>query len=139
MVDKKDDHSCLIEAARAARDRAYSPYSKFKMGAAIQTEIGETVSGFLIENISLGLSMCAERVALFSAVTQSAGKPTVLVLHAPKTDGEVTWPCGACLQVAREIAGPDLTVIATNGKETRTAQLSDLAPSLPGKSNPQSA
>ena len=90
MVDKKDDHSCLIEAARAARDRAYSPYSKFKMGAAIQTEIGETVSGFLIENISLGLSMCAERVALFSAVTQSAGKPTVLVLHAPKTDGEVT-------------------------------------------------
>lgn len=115
MADKKDDHSCLIEAARAARDRAYAPYSKFKMGAAIQTETGETVSGFLIENISLGLSMCAERVALYSAVTQSAGKPMVLVLHAPKTDGEVTWPCGACLQVAREIAGSDLTVIATNG------------------------
>jgi cytidine deaminase len=133
MVDKMDDHDHLIQAARAARERAYAPYSNFKMGAAIQTETGETVPGFLIENISLGLSMCAERVALYSAVTQSAGKPTVLVLHAPKTDGDVTWPCGACLQVAREIAGPDLTVIATNGKETRTAKLNDLAPSLPGK------
>ncbi|MBT6313586.1 MAG: cytidine deaminase [Alphaproteobacteria bacterium] len=136
MADEKDDHGRLIEAARAARDRAYAPYSNFKMGAAIQTETGETVPGFLIENISLGLSMCAERVALYSAVTQSAGKPTVLVLHAPKTDGEVTWPCGACLQVAREIAGPDLTIIATNGKEMRTAKLSNLAPSLPGKTNP---
>jgi len=136
MADEKDDHGRLIEAARAARDRAYAPYSNFKMDAAIQTETGETVPGFLIENISLGLSMCAERVALYSAVTQSAGKPTVLVLHAPKTDGEVTWPCGACLQVAREIAGPDLTIIATNGKEMRTAKLSNLAPSLPGKTNP---
>jgi cytidine deaminase len=133
MADKMDDHDHLIQAARAARERAYAPYSNFKMGAAIQTETGETVPGFLIENISLGLSMCAERVALYSAVTQSAGKPTVLVLHAPKTDGDVTWPCGACLQVAREIAGPDLTVITTNGKETRTAKLNDLAPSLPGK------
>lgn len=136
MADEMDDHGCLIEAARDARERAYAPYSNFKMGAAIRTETGETVPGFLIENISLGLSMCAERVALYSAVTQSAGKPKVLVLHAPKTDGEVTWPCGACLQVAREIAGPNLTIIATNGKETRTAKLSDLAPSLPGKITP---
>jgi cytidine deaminase len=106
------------------------------MGAAIQTETGETVPGLLIENLSLGLSMCAERVALYSAVTQSAGKPAVLVLHAPKTDGEVMWPCGACLQVAREIAGPGLTIIVTNGKETLTAKLSDLAPNLPGKTTP---
>ena len=106
------------------------------MGAAVQTETGETVPGFLIENISLGLSMCAERVALYSTVIQSAGKLTVLVLHAPKTDGEVTRPCGARLPVPREMAGPDLTIIATNRKETRTAKLSDLAPSLSGKITP---
>ena len=126
----------LLKAARDARERSFATYSKFKMGAAIQTETGETVPGLLTENISLGLSMCAKRFALYSAVTQSAGKPMVLVLHALKTDGEVTWPCVACLQVAREIAGRDLTVIATNCKATRTPKLSYLAPNLPGKTTP---
>lgn len=103
----------LIEAAREARTRAYAPYSGFRMGAAVSTDSGSIVQGSLVENVSLGLAMCAERVALFSCVA-AARTPTTLVLVAPRTDGEVTHPCGACLQVALELGGPDLEVVAVS-------------------------
>lgn len=126
-----------IDAAREARDLAHAPYSRFKMGAAVLTEKGALLRGALVENVSLGLAMCAERVALFSTVAAQAGRPEVLVLCAPTTDGALTWPCGACLQVARELGSPELLVVVTNGVKVESARLHDLAPRLPAKKRPK--
>jgi cytidine deaminase len=98
----------LVDAARSCRDRAHVPYSKFRAGAAVAAG-DEVVPGVIVENVSLGLAMCAERVALFSTVAQGL-HPEALALVAPKTSGAQTWPCGACLQVALELGGPDLPV-----------------------------
>lgn len=100
-------------AALEARDASYSPYSNFPMGAAVVASDGTILRGALIENVSLGLAMCSERVALFAAVT-AAVKPAVLAIASQRTDDSLTFPCGACLQVALEIAGPDLVVVAVD-------------------------
>lgn len=123
----------VLQSAREARANAYAPYSKFKMGAAILTDSGAIVSGALVENVSLGLAMCSERVALYSAYSSRSGHPQILALHARKTGGQLTWPCGACLQVARELAGPDLVVVATDGVDIESARLGELGPRLPSK------
>jgi cytidine deaminase len=121
----------LLEAARAARDRAYVPYSDFRMGAAVRTRSGDVLPGALVENVSLGLAMCAERAAMFATVAQGT-RPTALALVAKRTAGELTWPCGACLQVALELGGPDLTVhVADTDGTTASARLSDLLPRGP--------
>ena len=105
-------------AAIEARARAYAPYSDFPMGAALVSADGSVVQGVLIENVSLGLAMCAERVALFSAVTDGV-EPAVLALCSDRTGDELTFPCGACRQVALEIAGPDLVVVAVDSEGER--------------------
>lgn len=122
-----------LEQAAAARRRAYAPYSGFHMGACVITSNGGQVPGALVENVSLGLAMCAERVALFAAVASDAGRPEILALVSRPTSGSLTWPCGACLQVAMELGGPDLTVAVSDGDEVRVARLGDLAPQLPYK------
>ena len=122
-----------LHDAKVARDNAYAPYSKFKMGAAVVTNTDRVIQGALVENVSLGLSMCAERTALFSSVAQQAGRPEILALVSPRTDGNLTWPCGACLQVALELCGEDLLIVASDGDHTETARLSELAPRLPNK------
>ena len=121
----------LVAAARAARDRAYAPYSDFPMGAAVRADDGSVVPGALVENVSLGLAMCAERTALFGAVARGVG-PVALALVSPRTSDELTFPCGACLQVALELAGPELTVIAADldGAE-ESARLGDLLARAP--------
>ncbi len=122
-----------LKDAEQARERAYAPYSHFKMGAAVVTDRNAVVPGSLIENVSLGLAMCAERAALFGTVSTDAGKPEVLAIVAPRTGGELTWPCGACLQVALELGGPDLLIVASDGSQTEQARLRELAPNLPFK------
>lgn len=102
-----------MDLAVEARASAYARYSRFAMGAAVVGLDGRTTRGVLVENVSLGLSMCAERVALFTAVTEAVA-PVVLAVCAPKTSGELTFPCGACLQVALEIAGDELVVVAVD-------------------------
>lgn len=84
------------------------------MGAAVETDTGEVAVGTVVENVSLGLAMCAERVALFSTVAGNLGTPTTLVVLSRRTDGQLTWPCGACLQVGLELGGPELRVIAAD-------------------------
>lgn len=123
-----------LHDAAEARKRAYAPYSGFKMGAAVVTDSNAVVPGVLVENVSLGLAMCAERVALFATVAGAAGVPEILALVSRPTDGKLTWPCGACLQVAMELGGADLTVAVSDGKRTETARLGDIAPRLPFKS-----
>lgn len=123
-----------ITAATKARTRAYVPYSGFRMGAAVYTDTGTVVPGTLVENVSLGLAMCAERSALFATVAQNAGRPRILALVAPRTDNQLTFPCGACLQVALELAGPDLQVVACDPDgQHEVVRLGDLASRLPYK------
>jgi cytidine deaminase len=123
-----------LRDAALARERAHAPYSRFRMGAAVVTDRNAVVPGALVENVSLGLAMCAERVALFGCVAGDAGRPEVLALVAPRTEGALTWPCGACLQVAMELGGPDLqVVVADPGGAEAHARLADLAPRLPSK------
>lgn len=102
-----------IAIAAEARASAYARYSRFAMGAAVVGTDGRTTRGVLVENVSLGLSMCAERVALFNAVTEAVS-PAVLAVCAPRTAGQLTFPCGACLQVGLEIAGAELIVVAVD-------------------------
>lgn len=123
----------LIAEARTARDRAYVPYSKFAMGAAVRTAAGEIVRGALVENVSLGLAMCAERAALFATVALGQ-RPVELALVSQKTDGALTFPCGACLQVALELGGPQMGVIAATPEGEREAStVGQLLPKGPHK------
>lgn len=133
-MDRDDPRveDAVKEAARA-RDRAYAPYSRFRMGAAVVTDRNAVVPGALVENVSLGLAMCAERSALFGVVAADLGRPEILALVAPRTAGDLTWPCGACLQVALELGGPDLLIAVSDGSRTERARLAELAPSLPFK------
>lgn len=103
----------VIDLAVEARTNAYARYSRFQMGAAVVGVDGRTTRGVLVENVSLGLSMCAERVALFSAVTEAVA-PAMLAVCAPRTAGQLTFPCGACLQVGLEVAGAELMVVAVD-------------------------
>lgn len=125
-----------IELATAARERSYSPYSDFAMGAGLVSADGTEVMGTLIENVSLGLAMCAERVSLFSAITAEL-EPKVLALCSPRTEDELTWPCGACVQVGLELAGADLIVVAVDpdGVWAQTT-IGDLLPRGPKRFSP---
>ena len=123
----------LLEAERA-RDRVYAPYSGFRTGAAVVTDRDAVVPGTLIENVSQGLAMCAERVALFAARSIAAGRPEILALVAPRTGRALTFPCGACLQVALELGGPNLRIVVADPQgAVAEAVLTELAPRLPFK------
>lgn len=105
----------LIERAKQARENAYVPYSKFPVGAALELEDGRVITGCNIENASYGLSNCAERTAIFKAVSE--GKPTIMQIAViADTDGPVS-PCGMCRQVMAEFCAPDTKVILTNLKD----------------------
>ena len=112
------DHELLAEA-RAAREMAYAPYSNFHVGAAVRTEDGRIFRGCNVENASYGLTTCAERVAIGSAVVAGAGKVEAVAVVLP--DGLRATPCGACRQWLFEfnpamrvlLAGPDDTVEVT--------------------------
>jgi len=116
----------LIERATAARALAYAPYSEFAVGAAVLAADGRVFTGCNIENASYGLTICAERVALFKAVSEGARAFHRLAVVA---DAEaLVFPCGACRQVLWEFA-PDLIVISANLKgQMRVRPLRDLLP-----------
>ena len=125
-----------VSKAEHAMSLSYVPYSEFQMGAAVITEKGIILTGSLVENVSLGLAMCAERIALFSTISQAAGKHNVLVLISERTNGDITYPCGACLQVAMELGGPELEIVAcdTNGNRQKDL-ITDIACKLPRKNS----
>ncbi|NLW90516.1 MAG: cytidine deaminase [Syntrophomonadaceae bacterium] len=116
----------LVAAAEAARDQAYAPYSGFRVGAALMTEEGRVYTGANVENASYGLTVCAERIAVFKAVTSGEREFKVIVL-AGSGQGYI-YPCGACLQVLAEFA-PALKVIITD--ETRQHKEYNLNEMLP--------
>jgi cytidine deaminase len=127
------DREALIEAARAARERAYAPFSHFQVGAAVQTQSGRIFGGCNIENASYGLTLCAERVAIFKAISEGEkGFGAVAVVTDAKT---LTPPCGACRQILWEFGG-DLEVILSNlAGQTEIHQMSALLPKAFDASN----
>ena len=102
------DYRSLVEAAKRARSKAYSPYSGVKIGAAVITSGGAVFSGCNIENASYGLSCCAERVAIFKAASGGARK--ILAIAVVGKSDEFTSPCGACRQVMIEF-NPKMVVL----------------------------
>lgn len=116
----------LVRRAVEARGRAYAPYSGFAVGAALLAQDGRIFSGCNVENASYGLTVCAERVALFKAVSEGAREFVALAVACGKGP---CAPCGACRQVLYEFA-PDLLVIMADGegKTWRTARLPELLP-----------
>jgi len=106
----------LIEEARTAREKAYTPYSKFKVGAALECKDGRIFHGCNVENASYGLCNCAERTAFFSAIAAGyqPGDFTALAVIG-QTDDPIA-PCGACRQVVLELGGNALPVVLTNLK-----------------------
>jgi len=104
----------LIEKAKMARENAYVPYSNFKVGAVLETESGKIFTGANVENSSFGLSMCAERVAIFKAVSEGETKFKRMIIIADTKD--VVSPCGACRQVMSEFGNFEVILSNMKGK-----------------------
>jgi cytidine deaminase len=119
----------LIKAASAAAGRAYAPYSKFHVGAAIMSRDGRVFTGCNVENASFGLTNCAERTALFCAV--AAGCRTFKAIAIVADGEQLPYPCGACRQVLAEFCGRDLDVyVAARDRldKVKHLNLGDLLP-----------
>lgn len=118
----------LVAAAVEARGRAYAPFSRYRVGAAVRSEDGHVFSGCNVENASYGLSMCAERVAVFAAV--AAGAREIRAVAVATDDGGT--PCGACRQVLAEFApqhGAALAVLLADAAgDVRETTLAELFP-----------
>lgn len=118
----------LISAARKAQSNSYSPYSQFKVGAALLTARGNIYTGVNIENASYGLTVCAERAAIFSAV--SNGERDFSAIAITGDHQGYTYPCGACLQVLAEFS-PQIKVLLTDKNDQyQEYSLKDLLPKL---------
>lgn len=104
----------LVSQATHMLDKAYVPYSKFPVGAALLTKDGDIYAGCNIENASFGLSNCAERTAIFNAVSDGVKSFDYLVVTG-NTDGPIS-PCGACRQVLAEFCEANMPVLLTNSK-----------------------
>jgi cytidine deaminase len=116
----------LASAALAAREHAHAPYSHFRVGAALEDASGRVHSGCNVENATYGLTLCAERVAVFKAISEGARKFRRIAIAAD-TD-ELTPPCGACRQILWEFCGDiEITLLNPRGK-AEILQLKDLFP-----------
>ena len=109
----KNDEQKLIDAARAAREKAYAPYSNFRVGAALRTKAGKIYSGCNIENASYGLTLCAERTAIFKAMSEGEREFDAIAVVCDTE--KLTPPCGSCRQIIWEFCG-DVPVILANLK-----------------------
>ena len=122
----------LIEVAKAYRERAYAAYSNFKVGAAVLTKDGKVFGGCNIENASYPVSNCAERTALFKAVSEGVREFDAIAIVGSKvgeTNTLVTGPCGVCRQALYEFGGPELTVIMARSEDDYiVTTLGDLLP-----------
>lgn len=116
----------LVEAARAARERAVADYSGFKVGAALETIDGHIITGCNIENATYGLTVCAERVAIFKAISEGHRAFRRIVVVADTASP--TPPCGACRQIMWEFCGDIEVVMANLETVTAALQMRELLP-----------
>ncbi|HEU5022057.1 MAG TPA: cytidine deaminase [Bryobacteraceae bacterium] len=116
----------LVQAALQARENAHAPYSQFRVGAAVEDESGRVYAGCNVENATYGLTICAERVAVFKAISEGARKfRRVAVVAETET---LTPPCGACRQILWEFCGDVEIVLANLSGKTETLRLAALFP-----------
>lgn len=125
MVNKET----LMESARAVKSNAYMPYSKFPVGAALLLKDGTVINGVNVENVSFGATNCAERTAIFTAITKGYKKGDFQAIAiAGATEGYLP-PCSICRQVLVEFCPPDMPVYLTNAKnECKELTLKELVP-----------
>lgn len=119
----------LVENAKEASMHSYSPYSNFSVGCALLTTDGEIFTGTNIENISYSATMCAERVAIFNAVSNGYNEFEAMAVYH-KGEDDLAYPCGMCLQVLSEFIGDndDFIIYVANDAITETYTLQDLLP-----------
>ena len=118
----------LVEKAKKAMENAYCVYSGYRVGAAVMTFDGEIYTGCNIENGSYGASNCAERTAVFKAVSDGKRKITAVAVCADE-GAEIPFPCGICRQVLSEFCEPDAEIIVCDGNNAcYNAELSELLP-----------
>ena len=120
----------LARAAIAAAERAYAPYSKFKVGAALLAEDGRVFTGCNVENASYGLTNCAERTAVFKAVSEGVTRFAAIAIAGGV--GDVAMPCGACRQVLAEFCPPDAPVrcVSLDGSIIKDFTVGELLPGV---------
>jgi cytidine deaminase len=129
MTDSAQRWDDLRAVARAASKQAYSPYSGLQVGAVVVDEEGNRYAGCNVENASYGLTQCAERNALATAVAAGAKPGTLQTLLVYSTGFEMLSPCGACRQVMNELLAADATVVSCCADDAvRTWSLGDLFP-----------
>lgn len=115
-----------LQKAVKASKKAYAPYSKFCVGAVVVTDSGKIFDGCNIENSSYGLTICAERMAIFKAVSEGFKKIKAVYIYANAP--EPVAPCGACRQVMAEFGDSDTVIVSYNGKAVKTWKLGELLP-----------
>ena len=120
------DHRSLVDAARRARENAVARFSNFKVGAALETTDGVVITGCNVENATYGLTICAERVAMFKALSEGHRTFSRIAIVADTDDP--TPPCGACRQILWEFAGDLVVVLANLTQEKGVHRLKDLLP-----------
>lgn len=118
----------LLEAAKQAAEHSYSPYSGFKVGAALRLAGGEVVTGTNVENVSYGLTLCAERAALVRAVSQFGPQIRIGAIAVANLNNAASPPCGACRQVLAEFAELDAPVAFPASDGLRVMPFSAILP-----------
>lgn len=126
MKLKKKIIQKLIEIAKEASEKAYSPYSNYKVGASLLTKSGKIYTGCNIENASFGATVCAERVAIFKAVSEGEKDFEMIAIYI-NDEKHIPSPCGICRQVMMEFA-PNLKLILSNGYDYEIYKLEELLP-----------
>ena len=123
-----DQLALLQHAAQRIAAHSYSPYSKFRVGAAILLSNGAIVTGTNVENVSYGLTFCAERSALVRAVAEFGSSIRIKALAVANLNDAASPPCGACRQMLAEFAEPDAPVVFPSANGIRTVSFSELLP-----------
>ncbi|HEX8194976.1 MAG TPA: cytidine deaminase [Pyrinomonadaceae bacterium] len=121
----------LVEAASAVRENSYAPYSKFRVGAAVETKDGKIYSGCNIESASYGLTVCGERVAIWKAVSE--GEHEFKQIAVVVDTEELTPPCGVCRQILWEFCGNVPVTLANLSGKSETVMMEDLLPRAFGR------
>ncbi len=121
------DYDLLMDKAREASKMSYSPFSKFAVGAAVLAKSGKIYAGCNIENSSFGMTICAERCAIFKAVSEGEKEILAVAIYSPNEDD--CYPCGACRQVMYEFQGEEeISIITDNKSNLNIRKMSDFLP-----------
>ena len=118
----------LLRDAEIAAEKSYSPYSRFKVGAALLLEDGQIVTGTNVENVSFGLTICAERSALVRAVSEFGPDVRIAAVAVANLNGAASPPCGACRQMLSEFAEPETPIAFPAAAGARTMRFDEVLP-----------